>query len=74
VANTHLMKLQLLQNKVLRTTGNYTRHTLVRYLHMAFQIPFVYDYVKNYAGNMQKSYKIMLTKNVRNIGQGEACQ
>jgi hypothetical protein len=29
---------------------------------MAFKIPYVYDYIKNYAGNKQKSYKIMIMK------------
>jgi hypothetical protein len=42
-AYTHLMKLQRLQNKVLRTTGNFPRCTSVRDLHMAFKIPYVYD-------------------------------
>jgi hypothetical protein len=44
-ADTHLMKLQRLKNQVLRTIGNYPRHIPVRDLHMAFQIPFAYDYV-----------------------------
>jgi hypothetical protein len=42
-ADTHLMKLQRLQNKVLRTIGNFPRRTPVLDLHLAFQIPFVYD-------------------------------
>jgi hypothetical protein len=29
---------------------------------MAFKSPYVYDYIKNYAGNRQKSYKIMIMK------------
>jgi hypothetical protein len=41
---THLMKLQGLQNKVLRTIGNFLRRTPVRDLHIAFKIPYVYDY------------------------------
>jgi hypothetical protein len=32
-ADIHLMKLQRLQNKVLRTIGNYPRRTPVRDLH-----------------------------------------
>jgi hypothetical protein len=39
-ADTHLMKLQRLQNKVLRTIGNYRRRTRVRDLHLAFHIPY----------------------------------
>jgi hypothetical protein len=42
-ADTHLIKLQRLQNKVLRTTGNFPRRTPVRELHTAFNIPYVYD-------------------------------
>jgi hypothetical protein len=54
-AETHLFKMQRLQNRVFRTTGNFTRRTSVRDMHEAFQIPYVYDYVTNYAGNKQKS-------------------
>jgi hypothetical protein len=38
-ADTYLMKLQRLQNKVLRTIANYPRRTPVRDLHLAFHIP-----------------------------------
>jgi hypothetical protein len=44
-ANTHLLKLQHLQNKVLRTIGNYPIRTPVRELHKAFNIPYIYDYI-----------------------------
>jgi hypothetical protein len=44
-ADAHLLKLQRLQNRVLRVTGNLDRCTPVRELHKAFQIPYVYDYV-----------------------------
>jgi hypothetical protein len=42
---SHLLKLQRLQNIVLRTTGNISRRTATRALHLAFQIPYVYDYI-----------------------------
>jgi hypothetical protein len=29
---------------------------------MAFKLPYMYDYMKNYAGNKQKAYKIMKMK------------
>jgi hypothetical protein len=35
-ADTHLLKLQRLKNKVLRTIGNFPRHT-------PFNIPYIYD-------------------------------
>jgi hypothetical protein len=41
-------------------------------MHVAFQIPYVYDYIKNNAGNKQKSSKNHENENVRCIGQGEA--
>jgi hypothetical protein len=31
-------------------------------MHEAFQIPYVYDYITNHAGNKQKSSKIMKMK------------
>jgi hypothetical protein len=44
-ADTHLMKLQRLRNKGLRTIGKFPGPTPVRDLHMAYQLPFAYDYV-----------------------------
>jgi hypothetical protein len=44
-ADTHLMKLQRLQNRVLRSIGNFPRRTPVRELHKAFSIPYIYDYI-----------------------------
>jgi hypothetical protein len=44
-ADNHLLKLQRLQNKVFHTTGDFPRHTPVRDLHMAFQLPYIYDYI-----------------------------
>jgi hypothetical protein len=58
--DTHVMKLQRLQNKVFHTIGNYPRRTPVRDLQLAFQIPFVYDYITKLC--RQKSYKIMITE------------
>jgi hypothetical protein len=42
-ADTYLLKLRLLQNKVLRTIGNFPRRTPVLDLHVAFKIPYIYD-------------------------------
>jgi hypothetical protein len=44
-ANTHLLILQRLQNKVLRTFGNFPICTSASDLHTAFNIPYVYDYI-----------------------------
>jgi hypothetical protein len=44
-ADNHLLKLQRLQNKVLRTTGNFPRRTQVRDLHTTFTLPYIYNYL-----------------------------
>jgi hypothetical protein len=43
-ADTHLMKLQRLQNKVLSTIGKFPRNTPIHDMHISLQIPYVYDY------------------------------
>jgi hypothetical protein len=43
--DTHLLKLQRLQNRVLHATGKLDRPTQVRELHVAFKIAYMYDYM-----------------------------
>jgi hypothetical protein len=38
-AETYVLKLQRLKNKILRTIGSFPRGTSVHDMHMAFQIP-----------------------------------
>jgi hypothetical protein len=45
MADTHLLKLQRLRKKVLRTIGNFPRRTSVRELHKVFYIPYIYEYI-----------------------------
>jgi hypothetical protein len=45
VAGTHVIKLQRLKNKVCRTIDNFPRCTPVCKIHMAFHLPYVYDYM-----------------------------
>jgi hypothetical protein len=71
-ANTHLLKLQRLQNKVLRTIGNFQRLTPVRELHRAFNIPYIYDYITKLCRQQAEVIQNHENTNVRNIGQGEA--
>jgi hypothetical protein len=66
------MKLQRLQNIILRTIGNYPRHTPVRDLHMAFQIPFVYDHITTLCRQQTAVIQNHGNENCGNIGQGEA--
>jgi hypothetical protein len=72
-AESHLLELQRLQNRVLHITGNIPRCTSVRDMHVALQIPYVYDCIKNFAGSRQQAEDIQNhdNENVRNIGQGE---
>jgi hypothetical protein len=71
-ADTYLLKLQRLQNRVLRTIGNFPRRTPVRELHVAFKIPYVYDFITNLCRQQTEVIQNHVNPNVRNIGQGEA--
>jgi hypothetical protein len=66
-ADTHLMKLQRQQNRVLRAIGNLDRSTPVRDLHSAFKIPYVYDYITILCRRQAE----VILNHVRAIGQGE---
>jgi hypothetical protein len=71
-ADSHLVKLQRLQNKVLRNIGNLPRSTSVRDLHMAVKILYVYDYITKLCRQQAEIIQNHDNENVRNIGQGEA--
>jgi hypothetical protein len=66
-ADTHLMKLQRLQNKVLRTTGKFPRRTPVREMHMALKLPYVYDYMAKLCRQQAKVIQNHENENVRSI-------
>jgi hypothetical protein len=70
-ADNHLLKLQRLQNKVLRTIGNFPRCTPVRDKHTAFNLPYVYDYITKLCRQQAEVIQNQENANVRNIGQGE---
>jgi hypothetical protein len=71
-ADTHLIKLQRLQKKVLRTIGNFPRRTSVREMHVAFHLPYVYDYMIKLCRQQAEVISDHDNENVRNIGPGEA--
>jgi hypothetical protein len=71
-ADSHLVKLQRLQNKVLRTIGNLPRRIPVCDLHVAFKIPYVYDYITKLCRQQAEVIQNHDNENVCNIGQGEA--
>jgi hypothetical protein len=71
-ADTHLIILQRLQNNLLRTIGNFPRRTPVREMHMAFHLPYVYDYMTELCRQQAEVILNHDNENVRYIGQGEA--
>jgi hypothetical protein len=72
VADTHLLKLQHLQNRILCTVANLDRWTPVCELHVAFKIPFVCDYITKLCRAQAEVILNHLNLNVCGIGQGEA--
>jgi hypothetical protein len=70
--DTHLLKLQRLQNKVLRTIGNFPRGTPVHDLHTAFSLPYVYDYTTKLCRQQAEAIQNHENEHVFGIGQGEA--
>jgi hypothetical protein len=67
-AEPHLLKLQRVQNKVLRTIGHFLRHTSIRDMHVAFQVPYVYDYITKLSRRQAEIIHNHENENVRNIG------
>jgi hypothetical protein len=71
-ADTCLLKLQRLQNKVLRTIGNFPRCTVVRDLRTAFNLPCVYDFITKLCRRQAEVIQNYEHIDIRSIGQGEA--
>jgi hypothetical protein len=71
-AECHLLKLQRLQNKVLRTIDNFPKRTSIHYMHKAFHISYVYDYITKSCRQQAEVIQTHENENVRYIGQGEA--
>jgi hypothetical protein len=70
--DAHLLKLQCLQNRVLRVIGNLNRCTQVRELNVAFKVPNVYDYITKLCRTQDKVLLNHVNPIRRGIGQGEA--
>jgi hypothetical protein len=71
-SDTHLLKLQCLQNKVLRTIETFPRCTSVRDLYMAFNLPYVCDYITKLCRRQAEVVQNHENEHVRGIGPGEA--
>jgi hypothetical protein len=65
------LKLQRLQNKVLRTIGKFRRCIPVRDLHIAFNLPYVYDYITKLCSKQAEVIKYNENEHIRSIEQGE---
>jgi hypothetical protein len=70
--DTYLLKLQRLQNKILRTTGNFPRCTPVSDLHTAFNLTYVYDYITKLCRHQAEVIQNHENEHVPSTGQGEA--
>jgi hypothetical protein len=70
-AEIHILKLQRLQNKVLLTIGNFPRCTYVRDMHVAFHVPYVYDYITKLCRKQPEIIHDYENENLRHIGLGQ---
>jgi hypothetical protein len=71
-ADTHLMKLQRLQNKVCRIIGKFKSNIPIRDMYISFKIPYVYNYIIKLRRQQAQTIQHHQNIHVRNIGQGEA--
>jgi hypothetical protein len=71
-ADTDILKLQRLQNKVLHTIGEYPKCTSVHELHMAFQVPYICDYITKLCRQQAEVILNHEKANVCNVRKGEA--
>jgi hypothetical protein len=67
----HLLKLQRLQNRVLRAVGNLNRCTPVRELHVASKISYVCGHVTELCSSQTEVTLNYLNQDVLGIGQGQ---
>jgi hypothetical protein len=71
-AHAHLLKLQRLQNKVLRTTDNFPKRTPVCDFHTASNLPHVYVSVTKLCRRQAEIIHNHENEYVRSLGQCEA--
>jgi hypothetical protein len=66
-ADTHILKLQRLQNKDLLTIGKFPRRTPACELDMAFQVPYIYDCMTKFCRQQAEVIQSHGNANVRDI-------
>jgi hypothetical protein len=64
------MKLQRLQNRIVRAIGKLDRRTPLRVLHLAFKIPYVYHYITKLCSRQAEVILNHENSNAHAIGQG----
>jgi hypothetical protein len=67
-------KIAALAKKVLCTIGKFPKCTPVRELHMAFQVPYIYDYITKLCRQQAEVIQNHENENVHDIGKGETSQ
>jgi hypothetical protein len=70
-ADTYVLKLQRLQNKVLRTIRNFPRCSPVHDLHAAFNLLYVYNYITKLCRQQAEIIQNHENEHFCSIGQGE---
>jgi len=70
-ADTYILKLQRMQNRVLRTIGNSPRRAPIPDLHVAFRLPFVYDFIAKLCRRLVEVILHHENENIRIIGQDD---
>jgi hypothetical protein len=70
-AGAQLLKLQRLQNRFLRVTGSLATCTPVRELHVAFKIPYLYDYITELCSRKAEVILNHVIPNLHGTRQGE---
>jgi hypothetical protein len=68
-AETRLSKLQQVPNRVLHTIGNFPRHTLIVDMHVALQVPYIYNYITKLCRRQAEINHNNENENVHNIGK-----
>jgi hypothetical protein len=71
-ADTHLIRLQLLQDRVLHTIGKFARNTSIRDMHIAFQILYMYSYITKLCSQQAQVVQNHENACIGNIGQSKA--
>jgi hypothetical protein len=71
-ADAHILKLQRLQNRVLRAIDNFDRRTPVREMHVALKIPYVFHHITILCRRQAEVIQNHLNSKFRATGQGGA--